>query len=314
MQVMLTCECGQALRTDVGQTAICVTCPSCGKAITVWPLAGASQAPAQPKAGAKAVVALVLGLCALVPIAGILTALPAIVLGLIVLLRKRPGRGFAIAGLCTALGSLLTIQVGTVLYAIMMYTMITQTMARLPMSAAVMASRPIAVDMPDEASVDRLGADDIADALTLGFDVYEDANAASAALAKARLLYDSRELPGNRFECIRQYSLHLARRGRASFADPADGQKHRRVYDELVELVLAKYDRAGQLEADGDWAGAIEVYESIAAEVPVADNAISVSALAGVMKCEMMASDESGAPPDLLWTPATAPATWPASP
>ncbi len=299
MQVMLTCECGQGLRTDVGQTAICVQCPSCGNSITVWPPAGAAYAPAQPKVSANAVVALVLGLCALVPIAGILTALPAIVVGIIVLRRKRPGRGFALAGVCTAVGSLLTIQVGTVLYAIMIYTMFTQTMANLTMRmpGPVLVSQPIAVNMPDECATDRLDADEVADALLLGFDVYEDANAASAALAKARLLYDSRELPGHRFECLRQYSLHLARRGRSNFADPSDGQKYGWTYDELTELVLEKYDLAGQLEADGDWAGAMKVYESIAAEVPAAENAIHVNALAGVMKCEIMASDAPGASP-----------------
>lgn len=310
MQVMLTCECGQGLRTDVGPTAICVQCPSCGKTITVWPPAGASDAPAQQKVGANAVVALVLGLCALVPIAGILTALPAIVLGIIVLRRKRPGRGFAIAGLSTAVGSLLTIQVGAVLYAIMIYTVITNTMAFMPTPGRPRTLPTTALNMSGELVTARLDAEEITAALSFGFGDYEDANAASAALAKARLLYDSREVPGTRFECLRQFQLHLARRAGGNFADRADAEKYKRTHDELVRFVLDKYDQADLLEGGGDWLAAEKVYESITVEVP----AVSDSVRLAVLKCQMMASGESGAARVWRGTSTTAPATWPAEP
>lgn len=310
MQVMLTCECGQGLRTEVGQTAICVQCPSCGKTINVFPLAGASDMPVQQKACGNALVALVLGLCALVPIVGIVTAIPAIVLGLIVLLRKRPGRGFAIAGLCTASVSLLTIQVGAVLYAIFIYTMITNTMSMMPMRGVPMSSQSVAMSVPEESSTPRLDAGEIADALLLGFKVHEDANAASASLADARRLYDSRELPGNRFECLREYSLHLARRGRADFADPSDRARHDQTYKELLELLLAKYERASQLEDDDDRSGAGDVYASIAAEVPSDDNAIHVNALACLKECQ--GAKIVDMPSEVQWAPPTSPATWPA--
>ena len=130
----------------------------------------------------------------------------------------------------------------------------------------------------------------------MGFDLGEDPAAAAAAIEKARRLYDLRDLPGNRFECLRQYDLHLARRGRASFADPADAEKHRRVYDELAEAVRAKYDSAEKLAAAGDWPGAKKIYESILAEVPLMDNPIHVNALAGARRCDAMTSGEPVVP------------------
>jgi len=296
MQVMFTCQCGQALRTEAGQTPVCVQCPSCGKMITVWPPAGSAGGAGGPQpAGGKALTALVLGLCGLVPVVGVLVAVPAIVLGLIVLVRKLPGRGFAIAGLSVAVGSLLTIQAGTALYAIMMYSMFTTISSRAIMAptATAWASAPpvtIVGDMPADASAPRLSADEIADALAMGFDLAENPGAAAAAIKKARLLYDARALPGNRFECLRQYDLHLARRGRASFADPADAEKHRQAYDELVEAIRGKYDRAEKLEEGRDWPGARKVYESILAEVPLVDNPIHVNALAGARRCDFMLS------------------------
>ncbi len=312
MQVMLTCECGQGLRMEVGQVAVSVQCPSCGKTINVFPPAGASGVQTQQKACGNALVALVLGLCALVPIVGIVTAIPAIVLGIIVLRRKRPGRGFAIAGLSTALGALLTIQIGAVLYAILIYTTITTMTSMMPTPGRSMVSPSTVVSVSEEFAAERLDAEDIADALSLGFEVYEDTNAASASLADARRLYDLRELPGNRFECLREYSLHVARRGRAEFADPSDRARHDRVYDELLELVLEKYERATQLRDDGDWAGAGKVYESITVEVPAAENAIHINALTGVQEC-MTARIVDRPSAEVRWT-TTAPATWPAGP
>jgi len=311
MQVMLTCECGQGLRTEIGQDAVSVQCPSCGKQINVFPPAGISEMPVQQKACGNAMVALVLGLCTLVPIVGIITAIPAIVLGIVVLVRKRPGRGFAIAGLSTASVSLLTIQVGAVLYAILIYTTITTMTSMMTMPGRAMVSQPVALSVPEESVADRLDAEDIADALLLGFEVHEDATAASASLAEARRLYDSRELPGNRFKCLREYSLHLARRGRADFADPSDRARHNRVYDELLELVLEKYKRASELEAEGGWCGAANIYAAIAAEVPAEDNAIQVNALACAQDCLTRAVDTSSGARS---TPTKAPSTWPAEP
>ncbi len=292
MQVMLTCECGQGLRTEVGQTAVRLTCPSCGKQINVWPPAGATAGLDQPKACTGAIVAFVLGMCGLVPVLGVLTAIPAIILGLVLLRRKRPGRGFTMAGLFTALGALLTIQVGVVLYAIMVYQMVSQTMAMIPtVGQSVTYSTSIAAALPEEIAVSPLTATEVADALTFGSDVREDAEAASASLDKARLLYDSRELPGHRYECLQQYSLHMASRGRSDFADPADGVKHLRVYDELLKIVLAEYDRAEQLEDGCDWSGAEKAYEVILAEVPGSNNAINVNARTGVLRCKFRSGD-----------------------
>ncbi len=313
MQVMFTCQCGQALRTEAGQAPVCVQCPSCGKMITVWPPAGVSGGaggagadgvvPADPQpAGGKAVAALVLGLCGLVPVIGVLAAVPAIVLGLIVLVRKLPGRGFGIAGLSVAVGSLLTVQAGTTLYAIMMYSIFTTISAPAMMATRISSgSLPgpppaLTSGMPADASASRLGSDEIADALAMGFDLAEDPDAAAAAIEKARRLYDARALPGNRFECLRQYDLHLARRGRASFANPADAEKHRRAYDELVEAIRGKYDSAEKLAAGGDWAGARKIYESILAEVPLEDNPIHVNALAGAKRCDVMLSGDAVVP------------------
>jgi hypothetical protein len=303
MQVMFTCECGQALRTEVSQAPVNVQCPSCGKMITVWPPAGVSGgAGGSRPAGGKALAALVLGLCGLVPVIGVLAAIPAIVLGLIVLVRKLPGRGFGIAGLSVALGSLLTIQAGTVLYAIMIYGMYSAIALRpmmVPTASALAAPSPpptIVGDMPTEASAPRLSDDEIADALAMGFDLAEDPDAAAAAIQRARQLYDARALPGNRFECLRQYNLHLARRGRASFADPADAEKHRRAYDELVEAIREKYDSAEKLAGGGDWSGAGKIYESILAEVPLEDNPIHVNALAGAKRCDIMLSGDAVVP------------------
>jgi len=314
MQVMFTCQCGQALRTEVGEAPVVVQCPSCGKAITVWPPAGIAG-PWGPRAGGaggpqlagpapacgKAVAALVLGICGLVPVIGVLATLPAIALGLIVLVRRLPGRGFAIAGLSVAAGSLLTIQIATAGYAYFMYRMFTQTQAFISAKgAAARANRyggsNVVSAEPAEAPVPRLSADEIADALAMGFDLAEDPIVAAAALQKARRLYDARDLPGNRFECLRQYDLHLARRGRASFADPADGEKHRQVYDELAEAIRAKYDSAEKLAAAGDWAGVKKIYESILAEVPLMDNPIHVNALAGTRRCDAMMSGEPVVP------------------
>lgn len=303
MQVMLTCECGQGLRTEVGQAVVCVQCPSCGRTINVFPPAGASEAPVQQKASGNALVSMVLGLVSLAPIVGIITAIPAIVLGSIVLLRKRPGRGFAITGLCTALGSLLTIQAGSVLYAILIYTTITNTISMVSATSGTMVSQPVTLSVPEESATPRLAAGEVADALQLGFEIHEDANAASASLIEARRLYELRELPGNRFKCLREYSLHLARRGRADFADPSDRGRHNRVYKELFDLVLAKYERAGQLKDDGDWEGAGDVYLSIATEVPAPENAIHINALAGVQECRVAKIVDM--PPDSQWRPTT---------
>jgi hypothetical protein len=280
--------------------------------ITVWPPAGAAGgadgagadgphlAGPQP-AGPKALAALVLGLCGLVPVIGALAAIPAIMLGLIVLVRKLPGRGFGIAGLSVAVGSLLTIQAGTAGYAYFVYKM-TSTM-----SSQFAAARATAVQanlytgkgvqlVPADASAPRLSADEIADALAMGFDLAEDLDAAAVAIQRARQLYDTRALPGNRFECLRQYNLHLARRGRASFADPADAEKHRRAYDELVEAIREKYDSAEKLAGGGDWSGAGKIYESILAEVPLEDNPIHVNALAGAKRCDVMLSGDAVVP------------------
>ena len=303
MQVMFTCECGQALRTEAGQAPVCVQCPSCGKMITVWPPTGvAGGTGGAVPAGPKALAALVLGLCGLLPVIGVLAAIPAIVLGLIVLVRKLPGRGFGIAGLSVAVGSLLTIQAGTALYAIMMYWMFASISSRPMMAPTASAWAPpgrsvtIVGDMPADASASRLSADEIADALAMGFDLAEDPDAAAAAIERARQLYDTRALPGNRFECLRQYDLHLARRGRASFADPADAGKHRQAYDELVEAIRGKYDSADKLAGGGDWSGAGKIYESILAEVPLEDNPIHVNALAGAKRCDIMLSGDAVVP------------------
>jgi hypothetical protein len=270
--------------------------------ITVWPPAGVAGGAGGPQpagpapAGGKALAALVLGFCGLMPVIGALAAIPAIVFGLIVLLRKLPGRGFAIAGLSVAVGSLLTIQAGTACYAFFIYRMYTmvssRTMTGPTGSAWVSSGGPgtIVGELPADASAPHLSADEIADALAMGFELAEDPNAATAAIEKARQLYDARALPGNRFECLRQYGLHLARLGRANFADPADAQKHRRAYDELVEAIWAKYDEAEKFATDGDWPGARKIYASILAEVPPEDNPIHVNALSGTRRCDIMIS------------------------
>lgn len=59
--------------------------------------------PQRPKGGkGLAIAALVLGICAFIPLLGLLTGLAAVIMAIIVIGKKKRGKGLAIGGICTS--------------------------------------------------------------------------------------------------------------------------------------------------------------------------------------------------------------------
>ena len=113
-------ECGEAFGVPEATAGQSQTCPKCGNVTTVplptaVPMVTAPQAdvhyePVVKRSTGLAVAALVLGLCGFVPVLGAVPALLGIILGIVVLAGRRPGRGLAIGGVATGAISLLLLQ------------------------------------------------------------------------------------------------------------------------------------------------------------------------------------------------------------
>jgi hypothetical protein len=153
MQVQFQWECGQAIRMEQSEGPRSLQCPTCGKMLTVAGSAGplhsyvAGRAAPQPAAGLS-VAAMVFGICGIVPGLGVLAGPVGVVLGIVAMVKKRRGRGLAIAGIATGAASLFTVQVLVGLYIywmVMMFSAVSGMAGRMavpPTTMPAMSSVP----------------------------------------------------------------------------------------------------------------------------------------------------------------------------
>jgi hypothetical protein len=272
---------------------------------TAGPLHSAAwQQTPQPAAGIS-VAAMVLGICAIVPGAGVLAGPLGIILGIVALSKKRRGRGFAITGIAAGAGGLLTVQALTALYIYMM-AMVFSTFPAM-MKRAAMTIPPPTATMPAGISPVFAGApipgtqgmddDDLRDAIEGHGDSVMDAAAATAALIEARSLYASRHAKaGNLFLCVRAYWKHRRANGNGELPSPDDVAKCDSAESELIEKIKATSFLAEMHVQNRWWAQAAEKYAELVQMVPEKDNRIQVNAVEAQAVCLTKAATNPGAP------------------
>ncbi len=278
MEVEFTCECGQVMRADIGAGPGKVRCPACGQVLTVGVPQPAYAPPARKPTSAKAVAALVFGLCSFIPGIGLLCAPVGIGLGIAVLVKKLQGKGFGIAGIATG-GVGLVAQTFLGLWVYMMVVLFTG-MARTMTAMATTA--------PTSAAAQQLTQTDLNQALKLRFSRILDDKAAEAELAEARSLYARRdEAPGNAYRSLKHFALHLAHKGIEEPEDPKDAATCKALREELAGKIRRKLDEAERLQQRGEWRKAEGAYRELMELVPDADNVIHTIAASRKETCRM---------------------------
>lgn len=222
-----------------------------------------------------AVLALALGIAALVPLAGILAVLPALITAALVLGMDQPGKRLAGAGIALAVvGVLLQVSIAFYLAAAPACTPVGAPApwgirAPTPTPAPAMATLSSA---PANSPPPVLPAATVRAMLVVGaVELRRTPDAAKAAklLQEARRLYDARDsLPGNYYHCMRRYQLHLAYAERTTFADARDAQQLQSVQWELAGKVAAQYQKAASLHASGDYAQVVSEFQRLQEIVP----------------------------------------------
>jgi len=302
MEVQFTCECGQVMRANVGAAGGSVQCPTCGKMLTVPGTTAAPYGPAgfvppaaqQKPTSGKAVAALVFGLCSVVPGLGVLAAPVGIALGIAVLVKKLQGKGLGIAGIATGAGGLLFIQTPFIIYVIMM-VMFVRSMTRTfaTMAATMPTTMAVAAQLNPPVLADR----EIDRALRTHAPAPPGADDRLAALKlnEARDLYGRRlQAPGNYFQCLRAFQMHLACRNVAKPQDPRDARRLDTVRAELKELVRRKLDEAARFEQILSWKQAAKRYAALMQIVPDEQNRIHQAAKERKEHCDRMQKAQDG--------------------
>ncbi len=239
-----------------------------------WVSPGTYVATPKPPAG-LAVTSMVCGIvsllgcpCCIAPL-GIVIGTVAVVLGAISLAKKRGGRGMAIAGVVTgAVGIVISLGFLSLQLAGFPGSMFTPGAGPGPATwpaATVSSGGP---SLPGEAP-DLMTGDEVTEALTGPLDLPRNAAKAEAELRMALLSYPRRgQDPLELYECVQMFRRYLARSGLSAPADAEHAEMFRTAGDELIDLVLADYRKAGQLEQDGDWAKAEKAYGKMLEYLP----------------------------------------------
>lgn len=102
-----------------------------------------------------------------------------------------------------------------------------------------------------------------------------DAVQASQRLAGALALYEDRnDKPGNLYQVVNDFKLHLAYAGRPDFKDVQNARYFRIACDELVDKVQKKYMDAWKFEQDGNWTQAERLFAELRLIVPAPEGPI----------------------------------------
>jgi len=295
VKVEFTCQCGQAIRTEIGSGERRVPCPACGRVVTLSPGVAvpppappvvprvAAAGPGSQPIGGKAVAALVFGVCGFIPGLGLLCAPVGIGLGIAVLVRKLRGRGFGVAGIATGAAGLLVVQTMFGMYIFMMVSFF-RTVRGMTARAAVSAAPTTLAAAAD------LTDDDIAGALGEELVRVEDMVGPRRPLAEARAAYARRDAQaGSLYECVKCFRVYLAQRGLEKLEEPSDRQMLDAAQDELCEEVRRTYRQAEELETSGMWSQAAEAFGQVAEMVPDEGNEIHRSAAARQESCRDLA-------------------------
>ena len=100
------CEgCGQTVKVAESEGGREHACPYC-RTVAMVPASVGYSPPVQRSSTGLAIAALVLGICGFIPCLGLLAAPLGIIFGIVVLAKKRPGRGMAAGGLAAGVISL----------------------------------------------------------------------------------------------------------------------------------------------------------------------------------------------------------------
>jgi len=308
MPIRIRCDCGRVVDwpdTSAGQT---VECPGCRAQVTLpawapatppprW-VAGAPAAvpgptppprvvPPPPPAApwvvqrpskGLAVASMVLGIvscgscflfaCFPFSFAGVICGLLGVVLGCVSLAKKRPGKGFSIAGVSTgAVGTVLSLAPLGLFGA--MAGMTRWGPRGAPVTPMATARKPA------EPAPRVLTASEIRAALTGPMSLPRDGRRADEELRKALAAFDRRETsPLLRYECVQNFRRHLACAGKAKLDDPDRQKAFETAAGELVDAVLAKYAEAGEHQQDGRWEEAIAACRKLMELVPERDSPV----------------------------------------
>ncbi len=307
MQVQMKCSCGWEFLAEAGPVGRTVQCPDCGKTLaapvqadtsspqapqsvqappvmyppaaqfTNAPAVGRGTYVARPKPPVGlAITSMVCGIlslfpgcpcCMMMPL-GFVIGTVAVIPGAISLAKKRGGRGMAITGVVTG-GIGIAISLG--LIGVMVLSASRTGPASGPPSPGSMSPAVAFSDGdsdPNQAPVIMTG-DEVAEVLTGPLDMPSNATGASTELRKALRSYPRRgQDPLELYECVQEFRRYLAL---ADLTVPADAE-HARMFrtagDELIDLVLADYRKAGQFAQDGDWAQAEKAYGKMLEYLP----------------------------------------------
>jgi hypothetical protein len=187
-----------------------------------------------------------------------------VVIGAIVLIKKMPGRSRATVGVF--IGGL----VAATMLGLLAYSVVSGDrwfiygFSLPPRPAAVTPGPPggyagITIQEPPV-----LDGEEIADLLNGPLNIKVDAEDAALYLRWALEKYPiRRQEPGNLSWCVNCFRKYLANSGTTKPSDPEHAKMFATACDELTDRVLADYRRAGQLEHDGKWKQAEDVYDEM---------------------------------------------------
>jgi len=210
-------------------------------------------------------------------VVGILLGTVAATMGIVSLLKKRGGRGMAIAGSITGgVGALIS------LASVSFFTWVFWSAStHVPAASYGPTTWPTPV-MPGGISPvppvpsrvpTVLPGDTLIEAVTGPLNMPENAARAEGTLRDALADYRKRGR-GTKFlaRCVQSFREHLAYAGRTEPADAEHAKRYRAACDELVDCLLADYRQAGQLEQDGKWQEAKDAYDRILSDYLLDDD------------------------------------------
>jgi len=199
-------------------------------------------------------------------IVGVLIGTVAVIMGVVSLIKRRGGKGMAIAGVVTGgIGTLVSL-VSLSFFGWMIFS-VGQTVSSVPPSPVAIPQAP---PLPATGSYRSsppaqlpavLAADRLADALAAPLDLPRNPRSARLALQAAVSAYPERDRSTPHLvQCVRGFRESLAHAGRDELTDAGHRKMYRTAVDELAGKLLADYRQAGQLERDAKWEQAAKAY------------------------------------------------------
>ena len=255
-----------------------------------WVSPGTYVAAPKPPIG-LAVTSMVCGIVSLLgwclcfwplELVGIVVGTVAVMLGVISQIKRRGGTGMAAAGVILgAVGALVSLAMMTIVTSYRWRAFTASPATPTPPATVGAGVPPTGGSAPAHDSAARetptvMSGQQVSDALIGPLELPADADQAEMELHTALKTYPlcgegepkSYEEAFMLYRCVQSFRRYLARSGLSVPVDAEHAEMFRTAGDELIDLVLADYRKAGQFEQDGDWAKAEKAYGKMLEYLP----------------------------------------------